>query len=172
MNVMKLSKVSSLATKTTSETGLKHNSSARPIPPVEIVALVTPVFRSSTLTELGAAISDAFGAGGLAGTQIRAFPLSVRTGPSPAQTSGLRPFSIVITPFGPETVFRAGNEQAPANAGCAWSSLVTIFFCVLTIMISPTFPPLPVTLGAATAKVWLVLSTQLMSNADNISLCG
>src|SRR5216684_3052543 len=172
MKVMKLSKVSSLATKTTSETGLKHNSSARPIPPVEIVALVTPVFRSSTLTELGLLICAGVGSGGLTGTQRTGIALAFGTGPSPAQMSVLLPFSMVITPFGPEIVFRPGNEQAPANGGFALSSLVTTFFCVSTIMISPTFPPLPVTLEAATAKVWLVLSTQLMSNADKVSACG
>src|SRR5882672_3412877 len=141
MKVMKLSKGSSLATKTTSETGLKHNSSARPIPPVEITALVLPVFRSSTLTELGLSICAGVGFGRLTGTQRTGIALAFGTGPSPAQTSVLLPFSMVITPFGPEIVFRPGNEQAPANGGFAWSSLVTTFLCVSTIMISATFTP-------------------------------
>src|SRR5580700_318841 len=120
--------------------------------------LRAPVFRSNTLTELDWAISPGIGLGGVpVVTQICDIPLAVRTGPSPAQTSVLLPFSMTITPFGPETEFRAGNEQAPANGNSAdLSSLVTRLDFVSTMTTSPKTlpgkaPALPTTLEAASA---------------------
>jgi hypothetical protein len=91
---------------------------------------------------LGDAISPAIGIGAVpvVTLQICACPAAVRTGPSPAQTSALSPFLMTITPFGPVTVFRAGNEQAPANGGSGMSSLVTMLLSVLTMMTVPNGP--------------------------------
>src|SRR5260370_30740828 len=81
--------------------------------PVSITALVAPVCKSNTLTVLGVLRP-------LAGTQG-----VLKTGPSAAQTSVFRSFSMTITPFGPEYVFLIGGTvQSPTNGGGWQHSLV------------------------------------------------
>src|SRR5215468_10810454 len=104
------------------------------IPPVEITFLVTPVCRSITLTLLKVLIP-------LVGSQ-----LVLKIGPSAAQTSVFLPFSMTITPFGPEKSSLAGGiEQLPAKLDL--SSWVTTFNRVSTMMMAG-FDPGPFAPGA------------------------
>jgi hypothetical protein len=76
---------------------------------------------------------------------------------------GIAPFSMTITPFGPEISSRAGGtEQSPTNVPdpISW---VTTLDSVSAIMTVPTGPPLPTTLEAAIARVRPL--TKLTSNA-------